>query len=443
MTSPTTGSTTKGLVVAAPHSSSGKTTFCLGLAAALKARGLNVQVAKCGPGYIDPQFLSAAIGQPCFNLDKWAMGTEQMRARASQISAGADVFLLEGMMGLLDGAKGMSGSTADIAADLDLPVVLLIDASGQSQSIIATVYGFVALAKGVKICGVVANRVGSERHANMLREALEEINIPLLGAVMRSDSLTIPSRHLGLVQAEEVNTGSRLVEVARKRIENDVDLDALLLRAGAFTPSGTVSPMRPLGQRIAVAQDVAFRFGYPHLLTDWRQSGAEIEFFSPLADEAPSPACDAIYLPGGYPELHARKLARAGKFFEGLREAAACGTLIYGECGGYMVLGRHLIDSNGAPHQMAGLLDHVTSFETPKLHLGYRVLMPQDTPQWRGPFRGHEFHYSTLHARGADAPLFQVEDARGGALGFVGGRRGSVMGSYMHIIDRGPMVWRG
>ncbi|NQY13872.1 MAG: AAA family ATPase [Henriciella sp.] len=352
MISPTNGSPTKGLVVAAPHSSSGKTTFCLGLAAALKARGLNVQVAKCGPGYIDPQFLSAAIGQACFNLDKWAMGTEQMRARASQISAGADVFLLEGMMGLLDGANGMSGSTADIAADLDLPVVLLIDASGQSQSIIATVYGFVALAKGVKICGVVANRVGSERHANMLREALEEINIPLLGAVMRSDSLTIPSRHLGLVQAEEVNTGSRLVEVARK-------------------------------------------------------------------------------------------LARAGRFFKGLREAAARGTLIYGECGGYMVLGRHLIDSNGAPHQMAGLLDHVTSFETPKLHLGYRVLMPQDTRQWRGPFRGHEFHYSTLHERGADAPLFHVEDARGTALGFAGGRRGSVMGSYMHIIDRGPVAWRG
>lgn len=443
MISSPTGSATKGLVVASPHSSSGKTTFCLGLAAALKARGLNVQVAKCGPGYIDPQFLSAAIGQDCFNLDKWAMGTDQLRARASQIAAGADLLLLEGMMGLLDGAKGMSGSTADIAADLDLPVVLLIDASGQSQSIVATVYGFVALAKGVKICGVVANRVGSERHAEMLREALDEINIPLLGAVMRSDSLNIPSRHLGLVQAEEVNTESRLIEVARKRIEKDVDLDALLARAELFEPSGKVSPVRPLGQRIAVAQDVAFRFGYPHLLTDWRHCGAEIEFFSPLADEAPSSACDAIYLPGGYPELHVRKLARARTFLKSLRDAAARGTLIYGECGGYMILGRQLIDSNGAPHQMAGLLDHVTSFETPKLHLGYRVLTPQDVPQWRGPFRGHEFHYSTLHERGADAPLFHVEDARGKGLGFAGGRRGSVMGSYMHIIDRGPMVWRG
>ncbi|MEM9571291.1 MAG: cobyrinate a,c-diamide synthase [Pseudomonadota bacterium] len=438
MTSPSNRAPTKGLVVAAPNSSSGKTTFCLGLAAALKDRGMNVEVAKCGPGYIDPQFLSAAIEQPCFNLDKWAMGTDQLRARAGTIAHGSDIVLLEGMMGLFDGAKGMDGSTADIAAALDLPVLLLIDASGHSQSIAATVYGFVAMAKNVKICGVVANRVGSARHADLLREALDEINIPMFGAVLRSESLTIPSRHLGLVQAEEVDAQTRLVDVAKRRVSLDVDLDALLAGAGMFEAAGAVTPIPPLGQRIAVAQDIAFRFAYPHLLTDWRQCGAEIEYFSPLADEAPSASCDAVYLPGGYPELHAGTLARAGQFRQGLRDAAARGVRIYGECGGYMVLGRSLIDKNGVPHRMAGLLDHVTSFEHRKLHLGYRVLTPQAVPDWPRSFRGHEFHYSTLDARGADAPLFQVADARGSALGFAGGRRGSVMGSYMHIIDHAP-----
>ena len=438
MTSPIDRVPTKGLVVAAPNSSSGKTTFCLGLAAALKERGMKVEVAKCGPGYIDPQFLSAAIEQPCFNLDKWAMGEDQLRARAGKMAQGADILLLEGMMGLFDGAKGMDGSTADIAAALDLPVLLLVDASGHSQSIAATVYGFVAMAKHIKICGVVANRVGSERHADLLREALDEINIPMFGAVLRSESLTIPSRHLGLMQAEEVEAQARLVEVAKRRVSLDVDLDALLARADTFETAGTVSPLPPLGQRMAIAQDMAFRFAYPHLLTDWRQSGAEIEFFSPLADQAPSANCDAIYLPGGYPELHAGTLARSVHFLQGLRDAAARGVRIYGECGGYMVLGRSLIDKNGAPHRMAGLLDHVTSFENRKLHLGYRVLTPQAVPDWTRRFHGHEFHYSTLHERGADAPLFQIEDARGNALGFAGGRRGSVMGSYMHIIDHAP-----
>lgn len=194
--------------------------------------------------------------------------------------------------------------------------------------------------------------------------------------------------------------------------------------------------MAPLGQRIAVAHDIAFSFTYPHLLDDWHDCGAEIEIFSPLADQAPSDHCDAVFLPGGYPELHAGTLAKAQTFLSGLRTAAGRGARIYGECGGYMVLGRAMIDADGHSHAMANLLDHVTSFAERQLHLGYRSLTTLQDGPWQGPLRGHEFHYSKLVEPGRDAPLFRHVDSKGENEGTAGGQRGLVMGSYMHVIDR-------
>lgn len=429
---------TKGLVVAAPHSGSGKTVFTMGLAAALKARGQRIQIAKGGPGYIDPQFLSAATNQSCFNLDSWAMGDTQLRARVSAIAMSADFLLIEGMMGMFDGAGGMKGSTADLADTLGLPVLLVVDASGQAQSIAALVHGFATLRDQPKLCGVVATRVGSPRHGDMLADAVRETGIPFFGAVQRSDALNIPSRHLGLVQATEHISQNTLIESARDIVERDVDVPGLWEAARAVRVMGQVTPLPPLGQRIAVARDVAFSFCYPHLLQDWRRQGAEIEFFSPLANEAPSDLCDAVYLPGGYPELHGQTLADADMFIAGLIRAAERRALIYGECGGFMVLGRALIDAEGTSHQMTGLLGHVTSFAERKLHLGYRALTPLNDRLWQRPLSGHEFHYSSLIEAANDEPLFACADAKGDSLGNAGGRRGSVMGSYMHIIDHRP-----
>lgn len=431
--------TPRGLVIAAPNSNSGKTVFTMGLVAALRHRGLSVGAAKAGPGFIDPQFLTLASDAPCHNLDKWAMGPEQVRARATRIAAGNDVLIIEGMMGMFDGAASIDGSTADLAACLELPVLLLVDASGQAQSIAALVHGFATLRSKPKICGVVATQVGSPGHAEMLDNALLETGIPMIGSVLRSEDLHIPSRHLGLVQAIERDPADPLVNAAKSAVLAGVDLDAFLTLCGPLSGSVPVTPLAPLGQRIAVARDAAFGFAYPHFLDDWRDQGAEISLFSPLANEAPSAGCDAVFLPGGYPELHAGRIANASTFLEGLARAAQTGARVYGECGGYMVLGQGLIDAEGKAHKMAGLLGHSTSFAAPKMHIGYRHLTPLQSDIWDHPLRAHEFHWSSTQEAGNDAALFAAKDARGKLLGEMGGRRGPVFGSYAHIIDRAPI----
>lgn len=435
MSSPINASA-RGLVIAAPNSNTGKTVFTMGLVGALRAKGEKVEVAKAGPGFIDPQFLRLATGDLCYNLDKWALGADQLRAHANRIVKASDLLIIEGMMGMFDGAASIDGSTADIAAALDLPVLLLVDASGQAQSIAALVHGFATLRAKPRVCGVVATRVGSLGHGEMLREALVETGIPYLGSVLRSDDLTIPSRHLGLVQAEEQTDPSEMADAAARAVSSGVDLDAIIRLAQPVAASEPVLPMPPIGQRIAVASDLAFSFAYPHILDDWRMQGAEIKPFSPLADEAPDSGCDAIYLPGGYPELHCATLSHADRFLSGLQKAAARNAVIYGECGGYMILGRALIDADGTGHRMAGLLDHTTSFQDQKMHIGYRQLTPLQNGIWTENLRGHEFHWSTIQDGGTDAPLFHQTDARNIDLGTAGGRRGSVMGSYAHIIGR-------
>jgi len=430
-----------GLVIAAPASGSGKTTVTLALLRALRLQGLTVASAKTGPDYIDPGFHAAASGRSCVNLDPFAMQGPLLHRLAAERARGADLLVVEGVMGLFDGAATGAGSTADLAAALGLPVVLVVDAARQSQSVAALVRGFRDHRAEVTVVGVLLNRVGSARHRAMLTEALSEIDMPVVGALPRDEGLARPDRHLGLVQAGEHGDLDAFLDGAAKKLAAHCDLDRLRalarpLRAAPARGSDEAAPLPPPGQRVAIASDVAFAFSYPHLLDGWRAQGAELLPFSPLADEAPDPDCDAIYLPGGYPELHAGRIADAAGFVSGMRAAAARGTLIYGECGGYMVLGDALTDADGTAHTMLGLLPLETSFAERRRHLGYRRLHAFAGAPWRGALTGHEFHYATTRFEGAGQRLFEARDAGGKRLGDVGLRIGRVMGSFMHVIDR-------
>lgn len=429
------------LLIAAPMSGSGKTCITLGLLRALSRRtsGPNIRAAKSGPDYIDPRFHEAACGAPCLNLDAWAMSTERLSHLARADAAPDDLLIIEGAMGLFDGAPpNGKGACADLARLFQIPVVLVVDASHMAQSIAPLIAGFARFDPSLTIAGVILNKVGSPRHEAMLRRAISAAGgPPVLGAIPRDARLNQPSRHLGLVQATERADLDSWLDTAADIIEANLDLAALPSAPLApAQPAKPRAPLFPMAQHIAIARDQAFAFSYPHLIKDWREAGAEISFFSPLADEAPAKDADLIYLPGGYPELHAGKIAAAQTFRQALQNAALK-TPIYGECGGYMVLGQGLIDAGGTRHEMLGLLDLETSFETRKLHLGYRDLTPTSDAAnpFQAPLKAHEFHYaSTIRAKGT--PLFEACDAEGNTLPHMGLINGKVAGSFAHIIDR-------
>jgi cobyrinic acid a,c-diamide synthase len=405
---------------------------------------VRVAGAKAGPDFIDPTFHGLASGAPCINLDPWAMRPATLAAQIDALSREADLVLCEGVMGLFDGAgRDAAGSTADLASLTGWPAILVVDAEGQGGSIAALVEGFTRHRGDVTIAGVILNRVASERHAAILRDALARTlpAIKCLGAMPRDDALHLPSRHLGLVPAGERADRDAFIAGAAATVSRYIDRTAVAdLARPARLPTGAESVMLvPLGARIAVARDDAFVFAYPSILESWRHTGAVLRLFSPLADEAPATECDAVYLPGGYPELFAAKLASSRRFLDGLRSAAARHAAIYGECGGYMVLGTTLTDAAGQAHEMAGLLPVATSFAARKLHLGYRqVALVADTALGRkgAAFRGHEFHYASILAEGDAAPLFTGADADGQPLGALGRVAGTVMGSFVHLIDR-------
>ncbi|HEV7305733.1 cobyrinate a,c-diamide synthase [Ensifer sp.] len=427
-----------GLLIAAPSSGSGKTTVTLGLMRALKKRGVQIAPGKAGPDYIDPAFHAAATGEPCFNFDPWAMRPDLLMANAVHAASGGRTLIIEAMMGLHDGAADGSGTPADLAATLDLAVVLVVDCARMSQSVAALVRGYADHRNDIRVAGVILNKVGSDRHEKMLRDALEKVRMPVFGVLRQDSALALPERHLGLVQAGEHGALEGFIEVAAQRVERACDLDAMRLIAAHFPQeraSTNVGRLSPLGQRIAVARDIAFAFSYEHLLFGWRRHGVEISFFSPLADEAPDPAADAVYLPGGYPELHAGRLSAASAFRAGMQSAAERGARIFGECGGYMVLGEGLVAADGARYEMLGLLPLATSFAERRRHLGYRRVVPVDNGFFDGPMTAHEFHYATIVAEGAADRLFAVSDAAGEDLGAAGLRRGNVAGSFMHLID--------
>jgi cobyrinic acid a,c-diamide synthase len=362
-----------------------------------------------------------------------------------QATRDAELLIVEGVMGLFDGAPSDAelapGSTAEIAACTGLPVVLVLRAKGIGATAAALLQGLKRHHRDVQVAGVIFNEVGGERHRAMLAQAAARADLPVLGYLPAFDDIALPSRHLGLVQAREHDAFDRYLDRLCAHVAPHLELDAL--RALATEPtiaqSASTCTIPPLGQRIAVADDVAFGFSYAAILLGWRAAGAEIVRFSPLAGEVPDAGTDAIFLPGGYPELHAGALAANSGFMDGLRQAARKGTVIYGECGGYMTLGEGLIDADGNRHAMAGLLPVVTSFAARKLHLGYRQgALLGDGPLGKdgGAFRGHEFHYATVVSEGPGESLFEVTDAACRNLGRHGRRQGSVAGSFLHLIDK-------
>jgi cobyrinic acid a,c-diamide synthase len=434
-----------GLILAAPASGSGKTTLTLALLRHFRRRGMTIASAKAGPDYIDPAFHSAASGSPCLNLDAWAMRRETIAALVASLERRASLVLCEGAMGLFDGAgQSGRGSTGDLAALTGWPVVLVVDVAGQAGSAAALLRGFISHRPDVPVAGVIFNRVGGPRHAAMLENSVRTAlpDLPILGHVPRHAELALPERHLGLVQAAEHPDLDGFLDRAAGRVSAAIDLDRLvgLARESRLAALPSALPLPALGRRIAVARDVAFAFAYPAMLEGWRSAGAELVPFSPLNDEAPAADADAVFLPGGYPELHAGRLAANRRFLDGLLAAAGRNATIYGECGGYMVLGRGLIDTAGGRHAMAGLLPLETSFAERRRQLGYRrarLLAAGPLGGADARFRGHEYHYATILEEGEGTPLFALGDADGDDLGAAGRVAGRVMGSFLHVVDRG------
>lgn len=437
-----------GFILAAPASGSGKTLATLGILRAFARRGVRVASAKVGPDYIDPCFHAAATARPCLNLDTWAMRDDTLAGLAGELAHASDLIVAEGVMGLFDGAMvpfgtERDGSTAALARLSGWPVVLVVNVKGQAASAAAVVRGFAAHDPRVRLAGVIFNNVGMGRHLDILKEATAAAapGLRVLGGIPRTPDLSVPERHLGLVQAHEHPDLPGFLDAAADLIEASLDLDALqaIARPATLPSAPAPKPLPPLGQRIAVARDVAFAFAYPAVLDGWRAQGAEISVFSPLADEAPDAAADAVYLPGGYPELHAGRLSANATFLSGVRAAVRGGAAAFGECGGYMVLGDAITDADGVAHPMLGLLPVATSFAKRRLHMGYRVATLA-APSALGPrgirFRAHEFHYASIVSESDSDRLFTVVDASGEARGAVGLARGRVAGSFMHLIDR-------
>ncbi|HYC65696.1 MAG TPA: cobyrinate a,c-diamide synthase, partial [Reyranellaceae bacterium] len=320
---------------------------------------------------------------------------------------------------------------------LGWPVVLVLDVAGQAETAAVVAAGLARHRRDLAVAGVILNRVASPRHLAFIAPALDQAGIRLLGAIANDSRLTLPERHLGLVQASETAGLDRRLDDFADVVASAVDLETIMALAAPASLAASAIDARPPGQRIALAQDRAFSFMYPHLLEGWRAAGAEVRPFSPLADEAPDPGADAVWLPGGYPELHAGTLAGAQRFHRGLRELAARSVPIHGECGGYMVLGQGLEDAQGARHAMAGLLSLETSFARRRLHLGYRrarLRVDCALGSAGAEIFGHEFHYATTIAAN-DEPLVECRDAAGQAMTEAGARRGSVSGTFFHLID--------
>jgi len=435
--------TARALIIGAPRSGSGKTSVTIGLLRAFQRRGIKVRGIKTGPDYIDPGFHEAATRLPGLNLDSWAMAPDLLRHLARGQAEDADLILIESAMGLFDGIlgePGRSGAASDLARLFGLPVLLVLDVSGQSQTAAAVACGFMHYDPTVKMAACVLNRAGSERHRKLSGDAISAIGLTVVGTILRDPTLTLPERHLGLVQASEHPQMDAHIDRLADAMEQSLDLDAIFEAARPFDiPSGTTEKaLPPPGQRIALAEDAAFTFLYPHIKREWQAMGAEIVRFSPLADEAPPADCDVCWLPGGYPELHAGRLAAADTFKTGLKTFSQTKP-VHGECGGYMVLGERLEVADGVSHTMTGLLSHSTSFSKRKMNLGYRQarLMRESAIGKIGDVvRGHEFHYARVIEAGTDQPLAMIADGRGDEIGPSGGFRGRVTGTFFHAIAR-------
>ncbi len=432
---------TGGLIISAPASGTGKTTVTLGLARAFVNAGRRVQCFKSGPDYIDPAFHAAASRRRSVNLDTWAMGPAQIADLIGQAGQN-DLILAEGSMGLFDGVaipgEAGNGSSADLSALTGWPVVVVLDCAGQAQTAAAVARGLIGFRAGVDVAGVILNRIASPRHEALVRHGMDEAGVRVFGALPRLKSLSLPERHLGLVQAQELPELESFIAEAAEVIASHVDLHGLAALARPLAEMARLAPqVPPPGQRIALAKDAAFSFTYPHLVDQWLAAGASILPFSPLADEAPDDSADACWLPGGYPELHAGLLASNDRFRVAMQRFAQTRP-VHGECGGYMAMGAGLVDAKGQRHQMLGLLGLETSFEKRRMHLGYRLAnLRADALGFAAGarLRGHEFHYATILAQ-PDLPLADVVDATGSSVAETGSRRDQASGTFFHLIAK-------
>ena len=429
-------------MVAGTTSGVGKTTVTMGLIGALRRRGLRVQPFKAGPDYIDPTYHTRVAGVPSRNLDTWLVPHEGVMELFGRAMRNRDVAVVEGVMGLYDGRSSTSeeGSGAELAKLLGLPVILVVDASKVARSIAATVLGFQRFDPDIRLAGVVLNMVGSERHAQICRDAIEQAtDIPVIGALRRQDEHRLPERHLGLVPTVEGATADAVFDRIVDTVEGAVDLQKLLALSDALLPQPSreyLFPPDPVPPqvRIAVAMDRAFSFYYQDGLDLLEAWGAELAPFSPLEDSELPAGIDGVYIGGGFPELYAKELAGNEGMAQALRSAARVGVPIYAECGGLMYLGRSLVDLDGARHKLVGLIPVRSSLGETRLTLGYRTVRAlADGPLLkRGQqIKGHEFHWSRLDDEHPDGDsAYEVSENGGRREGF---QSGSVLASYVHL----------
>ena len=430
------------LVIAGTHSGVGKTTATLAILAALRERGRQVQPFKAGPDFIDPSHHRAATGRSSRNLDGWMLGKDLNRAIFTRAAAEADLSIVEGMMGLFDGSSPVNdiGSTAELAKQLEAPVVLVVDGSAMARSAAAMVAGYTRFDPALRVAGVLFNRVGSDGHYQLLKAAVEqETNVSPVGYLRPDVALTIPDRHLGLVMAMEQRDGQLYHRLAKSALET-IDLDgieALAHSSGmlleAIPPPVMKSQSRTV--RIGVAQDQAFCFYYPDNLELLEVAGAEIITFSPLHDDF-LPDVEMLYLGGGYPELYGAALAENVAMRAAVRRFAERGGVIYAECGGLMYLMESIRDFDGCSHDMVGIFPAETAMQKPGLTLGYRTVECSRRSilgDVGATARGHEFHYSTLVVNGPLQYACTQRDAAGLSKGQDGLMKGNVLALYTHL----------
>jgi cobyrinic acid a,c-diamide synthase len=441
------------LVIAGTHSGSGKTSLTLALIRMLTRRGLAVQTFKAGPDFLDPTYLALASGRPCYNLDGWMLGKEHVCRLFERAAADADYALVEGVMGLYDGADTATdeGSTAQIARWLGAPVLLVASVHGMGRSVAALVKGFVDFAADLRFAGVVANHCGSERHADWLADSLRAAGLPpLVGGIPRGAFPELASRHLGLFTADQRLLPETVLDALADALERHISIDALFpdLPARTISTSPVFSPAVgtiEIGAgykrlRVGVARDPAFHFYYQDLFDALATAGCEMVFFSPLSDRRLPEGISGLYLGGGYPEAHAAALAANGDMLAAIRDYAATGRTLYAECGGLMYLSRGLLTEDGCFHSFLGILPTRTRMLSTKKALGYVDVALTADSLWGhcgDAFRGHEFHYSELiddlSADPSWRAVYALRRRRSETVEKEGYQKGAVLASYTHL----------
>ncbi|WBX74567.1 cobyrinate a,c-diamide synthase [Tenacibaculum pacificus] len=417
---------TKQLIISAPSSNAGKTTLTLGLLRLFKRKKYAVQPFKVGPDYIDPKFHQLACNKVGVNLDLFMMTQNQIHNSLHFYGKDAQISCIEGVMGLFDGAKKDQGSTAEMAKKLKTPVLMVIDAKSVAYSVAPLIQGFVNFDKEVQIMGVVFNRVGSERHYKMLKEACDDISVHCFGYLSNLKNIEIPSRHLGL-NIQEIEKFDTVINQIADELEKTIDWKAILEASKEIKPISVSSEkiIQPKKIKFAVAKDEAFNFMYPQSISAMETLGT-VEFFSPIKDDK-IPDCDFIYFAGGYPESYLKELSCNTKMLTSIQKFAENNGQIYAECGGMMYLGKTIISENKTAFKMAGIFDFEATIADKKLHLGYRTSKINEHI-----FKGHEFHYSSLINDNETSINAIITNARAGNTTTKIYKKNKVMASYVH-----------